>query len=227
MKIRLQSGSAARSLKRRGRNLAKIEENTGNSIDTTRREGPAGMIKKKARSYLRRELASFSAGDASSSIAFGRDGTTIVCAGERGTMRVFDVASARERLQFQSSHKAPAWAGPIPQEYLIGAAGLSTDGSRFASCGGFDSQVKVWDAQKGELTRVFGTSFGNRPSSVAFSQDGRLLAVSAATGPGGPSIVSLWDIQKNQAMRTFTVVSSLDRLAFNPNGTRLAAVGRD
>ena len=174
-----------------------------------------------------REVASFSAGDASTSIAFGRDGTTIVCAGGGGSVRVFDTASAKEQLQFRSSHKAADVGIPISQDQLIDTVGLSVDGARFVSCGGFDSQIKVWDAQKGELTRVFDTAIGDFANSVAFSRDGRFLAMSASRGPEGPSVVRLWDIEKNQQLRSFAAPSLLKRLAYNPNGTRLASVGGD
>jgi WD40 repeat protein len=172
-----------------------------------------------------REVASFSAGDASTSIAFSRDGATVVCAGGGGAVRVFDVASGKERLQFRSSHVS--LPGIRPDFNRIGAVGLSADGARFASAGSVDSQIKVWDTQKGELIRVFGGPVGSLANSAAFSRDGRFLAVSTSTGPEGPSVVSLWDIEKNKQLSTFPAPSCLTHLAYTPDGKRLASVAID
>jgi hypothetical protein len=49
-----------------------------------------------------------------------------------------------------------------------------------------DSQVKVWDTQKGELIRVFGTPPG-AAGSIAFSRDGRFLAVFPSVALQGPA----------------------------------------
>ena len=58
---------------------------------------------------------------------------------------------------------------------------LSADGRTVAS-GGDDGTARVWDAQTGELLRIFSEGHYGQVSSVALSADGRTLLSGGADG---------------------------------------------
>jgi WD40 repeat protein len=112
----------------------------------------------------------------------------------------------------------------------LGCHSLAFDpkGNRLASSGG-DATIRIWDAtplQGNEAMESINRDHEHEVWSVAYSPDGSLLA--SATWGG---TLRLWEAQSGVLSRTVTAgdVQSLFRVAFNPEGTRIAGstVSRD
>jgi WD40 repeat protein len=114
-----------------------------------------------------------------SSVSFSADGRSVASAGRtagiigRGTIRVFDVASGRERLSLKG-HKAEVWS-----------VAFARDGKTLVS-GSDDHTIKFWDPVNGDQ-RLTLRGHEGRISTVAFSPDGTTLATASWDGT-----VRLW-----------------------------------
>ncbi len=111
---------------------------------------------------------------------------------------------------------------------------FSPDGKRLAS-GSADHTVKVWDAETDQETLTLEGHHGP-VLSVTFSPDGKRLASAGGEPPVGdaahrlthPGELKLWDAKTGQ--ETLTLKGHTDfvnRVAFSPDGKRLASAGQD
>jgi WD40 repeat protein len=110
------------------------------------------------------------------SVAFSPDGSllAIACASANGSVRVWEVATGRQRMTLAGHSGA------------VRSVAFSPDGTLLASAGD-DRVVRVWEVATGrERAKLTGHSGAVR--SVAFSPDGSLLA---SAGAGGSA--RLWD----------------------------------
>ena len=123
---------------------------------------------------------------------------------------------------------------------------FSPDGTRLAT-GNLDTTVQLWDTTSGEELIVFqkpiegnmwSVSRGNgkdiinnpmknerngRPSTLAFSPDGKLLACGS-----NDSTVKLWNSDTGELFATFTGhLSTVNSLSFSPDGNTLASGSAD
>jgi WD40 repeat protein len=174
-------------------------------------------------------------------VAFSADGRRVAATSDKGQTRVWEAASGREVIAIRFgeesltfSHDAKRIAAikerdntvalfdsgsGEPLRRLIGTrsvglfrAAFSPDGSRLATVG-FDHTGGFWDLGSGKELLPLS---GEESFSLAFSQDGRLLA----TG-GRPS--AIWDIASRRQIHTFDWLG--DSVAFSPDGQRLAIAG--
>jgi WD40 repeat protein len=95
------------------------------------------------------------------SVAFSRDGKTLVSAGTDFTLRVWDV----EKKEVRQTIKPHA---------VLFFASISPDGKMLAS-GSADNTVKLWSAETGKCLATF-TGHTNTVSTVVFSPDGKFVA---------------------------------------------------
>ena len=123
------------------------------------------------------------------------------------------------RLQYLSGRSSKSFDAEAPIE----AVAVDTDWKRFAT-GGWNGKLRLWDAASGGLLAElpYGGSF---VKSVAFSRDGRYLAVG---GSDAKAYVQVWDLTTRTLGATFaghtgTVVS----VAFDRNGARLLTGSSD
>jgi WD40 repeat protein len=81
----------------------------------------------------------------------------------------------------------------------------------------------MWNVSTGNLTATFKDPNNQGLYAVAFSPDGRLLAVSDTTGSQG--VVYLWNVSSGHLVNTLQYLDAqFADLAFSPNG-RVVAVG--
>jgi WD40 repeat protein/serine/threonine protein kinase len=143
------------------------------------------------------------AGQRVGALAITPDGKTLVSGSTGGSVRVWDVATAKERAVL-SGHTAPIWR-----------VAVSPDGKRAAS-GSMDHTVKLWGLDRSELLATFRSS--NQVRSVAFSPGGGVLAAGTEDG-----VLELWDVAaRKQRLRLQAHPAPAVALAYSPDGKLLA-----
>jgi len=115
------------------------------------------------------------------SVAFSPDGRRLVTAGERNTIKIWDVQTGTEAMKPLEGH-----GGEV---YAIASGSDDKDGWIIAS-GGEDSTVKIWDGRTGKLLHTFRGHTG-LVSSVAFSPDGQWLVSGSRD-----HTVKVWDLKQ-------------------------------
>ena len=144
-----------------------------------------------------------------SSIAFSPDGTKIVSAGSRSSIRLWNTHSFKllktiRRNTLDSSQED------------VGSIAFSPDGTKIASAG--YKTIKLWDALS---VRLLNTLEGHkyRIYSVAFSPDGSMLA-----SGGEDKTVRIWDMHSGRLINTLKGhTESVMSVAFSPDGTTIVS----
>jgi WD40 repeat protein len=148
-------------------------------------------------------------GEGAKAVCFGPDGGRLVSGCADGTVRLWDVAAAKERCGCRGHGRA------------VLCVAFSPDG-RFVASGGADRAVRLWDAASGQEVKTMETppvagvpvaAQPEGPSALAFSPDGRRLAVADASGG------KLYDVATG--LETLTLQpprGGLAGIAFRPDG---------
>jgi WD40 repeat protein len=154
------------------------------------------------------------------SVALSGDGKLLASAGQDGALKLWDVATDREIA--------------ITPRPGVRAVAFSGDGKSLAS-GSRDGTVTLWDVTTVPLRPrlVSGTAnvkgdAADMASSVTFSGDGTLLAATTSLGAGDRRV---WVVDvaaaKEKANLMGQNISSLNGVALNGDGTRLAVAAGD
>jgi WD40 repeat protein len=185
------------------------------------------------------------------SLTFHPDGKRIASGSSDGTVKVWDVASAKEILTIDGhlgslngvayspngNWIAAAYAGGRAMKvwdatngqpsftvpgYAPSSVGYSPDGKRIAT-GNFDMTVRVYDATTGKTLLVIGEPSRPRPGVRAvFSPDGKRLA------RGFDNDVRIWDATTGRVVRTLAGhTEPVLGVTFSPDGKRIAGASMD
>jgi WD40 repeat protein/transcriptional regulator with XRE-family HTH domain len=143
-------------------------------------------------------------------VAFSPDGTRLVTASTDNSAKVWNIATERELFTL-SGHDTP----------VLDAA-FNPDGTRIATSGA-DGTVRVWDAYSGEEVLTLPVEPGTFLRGVAFSSDGKRVAVA---GNFGLRVAKVWDAVTGEELLNDTLGNTnlQHDIAFSPDG-RFAATG--
>jgi WD40 repeat protein len=147
-------------------------------------------------------------------VAISTDGARAVTASERGDIRVWDLLATPESRTLRG-HKN--W---------VAAVALSADGRLAVSGGGFSedgniAEVKVWDADTGELKHNLLMHLSVR--AVAISRDGQRVVCGNDEGA-----IRAWDARTGREQYTRKAhADQIHTVALSPDGRRIASGSRD
>ncbi|MEQ9369541.1 MAG: AAA-like domain-containing protein [Coleofasciculus chthonoplastes F3-SA18-01] len=140
------------------------------------------------------------------SLAFSRDGQTIVTASLDGIIRLWN--------------RQGKLIGQLPgHPARVTSIAVSRDGQRMISAS-IDGTVRLWDRQGNGMQEL-----PKQPGwvrSVAFSPDGELIATASSD-----HTARLWDIQGNLLQEFTGHEDGVTRVAFSPNGELIATASSD
>jgi WD40 repeat protein len=162
-----------------------------------------------SRLYITR---TFGEGEATRSLAFTPDGTTLASTGgntDDFTIRLWDVPSG-ESTGFLDGHSAIVWQ-----------VAFSPDGTLLASVSS-DRTAKIWDWRDGKILHTL--NFPNQVVSVAFSPEGQTLAVGGVV-EWPDAAVWVYSVATWQELGKLEEFWNIPDIAFSPDGLLLAAGG--
>jgi WD40 repeat protein len=146
-------------------------------------------------------------------MAFNPEGTVLASGHRDGTVRLVDIRRRRLREKLADG-KQP-----------VNTVAFSPTDVRLLAAAGGDGTVKLWDVQARRLVDRLPSGTGKPALGMAFSPDGRTLAVSSFRD--GDGVINLWDVQQRRLVREVVspATNGLAGVAFRAAGRVLAAAG--
>jgi WD40 repeat protein len=144
-----------------------------------------------------------------SRLAISPDGSKVASVEDTGRTSVVDLATARQLFETR----------PVKGGALLDVA-WSPDGKTFATVG-LGPYLDTWSGTDGSLVRSY-KGLKTPASGVAFSPDGKLLAVGADDFQ-----VHLWDVASGRQIAKLQATTYLPHVAFSPDGKELVATEQD
>ncbi|QJW95820.1 sigma-70 family RNA polymerase sigma factor [Frigoriglobus tundricola] len=145
--------------------------------------------------------------DSVTAVAFSPDGKTLASASRDATIKLWDVATGKERTAL-TGHTGS-----------VVAVAFAPDGKTVASAGA-DKEIRLWDVATGKCTRTL-SGHTEPVTSVAFGPNGKALASGS-----DDRTVRLWDPASGKATATLEGhPAGVECVAFAPDGKTVAAGG--
>ena len=147
-------------------------------------------------------------------VAYNPDGTKLISSSKDGTIRIWRTSDGKS-LRTISEHTD-----------VVFDVGFSPDGNRIVSSSS-DKSVRIWDVETGVETCAFlapksdGSSSLSGARASVYSPNGRWVACGYRDGR-----IIVWEIESRKIVWDVKGHNlGVRRLAFSPNGTRLASAG--
>jgi len=147
-----------------------------------------------------------------SSAMFLGTGARIMTAHIDGSLRTWDVSSGKQLKVLKSGEELSLVRLSHDEKTVIAATGR-----------GEDIQIRVFDTERGKVTRSFEKTESAYLEALVVSNDGKHFATSDVSGD-----ILIWDLDNDKPVRKLDIgFSGDDALAFSPDGKSLAAGGRN
>ena len=139
---------------------------------------------------------------------------------EETELKLLDAQTGQRRIKFNDA--TARHEGYLGQLFArIEHPVFSPDGTKVAALIGED--VRIWTVRTGEKVRTIKNLKG-WPTALAFSEDGRMVAVATAKGkmPGSESVISIWDVATGKSINKLTGKNDwIESLQFATQGRAL------
>lgn len=149
------------------------------------------------------------------SLALSPDGAQLALASGENSVQVWDVGAG----QLSASLTQPGTG--VAHQKLV----FSSDGSSLL--GGFMNAVTRWDIASGESTVFEPGCRGDTIFDLAYSPDGKQLAIACGPIDNPVGFFILWDMINNQPIFQREEILQVQHIAFSPSGRWLATGGPD
>ncbi len=158
------------------------------------------------------------------SLAFSPDGKTLAIAESISSVTLWNIATKSKKLEIKTldpKYRELPDGSSLPDEYSYVSVAFSPNGTTLVT-GGWDNNVKLWDAATGKL--IFVCPGHSLPvTAVAFASNGRLIA----SGSSDKTII-LWDAANGRKLQTLVGHGErVTSIAFSPNGNELISGSAD
>jgi RNA polymerase sigma factor (sigma-70 family) len=145
-------------------------------------------------------------------VAISANGQTVAWGMQDGSVKLWDTDDGKELGQFRS-HSHTVWR-----------IAFSADGRTVASADHF-ATLRVWDLATGQAKMEQPHCGVGPPHALAFSADGRVIAL---TGGGTPGVIFMYDLETNKKLPELRLKKgTVHALGFSPCGRFLAATGSE
>lgn len=151
-------------------------------------------------------------------IAYSPDGKTIVSGGADGTVRLWDVATGKQKANLPHESWINflfPWLNPS-----VNSVAYSPDGKTVAAIG-MDGKLRLWDTQTTQLKAILIGHTGS-VNAVVYSPDGKVIATA---GDRTDDTVRLWDAVTGETKAVLTGYTFINAVAYSPDGKIIVTGG--